>query len=120
MGEARRRRLKSAELNGFSKELSRARFDLYTLGTRSSLARLMAEELSWWSDQDENLIGLIFKDLTDQDYGWNLLARDGEGRFRWIKGETDYSTVARALETLRETIAKDCSERGHRRTWQAG
>ena len=34
------------------------------------MARVMSEELSWWADLDEKLISLVFRDTTDNDYGW--------------------------------------------------
>jgi hypothetical protein len=105
MGEAKRRRLKRARTDPLSKELKRARFDLYTLGTRNSMARVMAEELSWWSDLDEKVIGIVFRDTVDNDFGWNLLARDRAGRFRWVKGDVSISSIPRATEALREAIA---------------
>jgi hypothetical protein len=45
------------------------------------MARVMAEELSWWADLEERMIGVVFRDRVDDDYGWNLLARDRAGRF---------------------------------------
>ena len=54
-GEAKRKK-KQRELDfQLSKEIPFARFSLYTLGTRLSLARVMAEELSWWVDEDVGL-----------------------------------------------------------------
>src|SRR3954467_14608591 len=97
---------KAADNRQFSKVLPQPRFHLYTLGTRKSLARLMAEELSWWSDRQENVIGVIFRDRTDNDFGWNLLARDEVGRFRWVKGDVSLPSIPRAEEALWETIAR--------------
>jgi hypothetical protein len=105
MGEAKRRKLKRTQTEPFSKELTRSRFDLYTLGTRHSMARVMAEELSWWADLEERMIGVVFRDRVDDDYGWNLLAQDRAGRFRWVKGGASIPSIPRATEALRETIA---------------
>ncbi|WP_146606176.1 hypothetical protein [Mesorhizobium kowhaii] len=41
----------------------------------------MAEELSWWADQDEKVLGFVFRDITDDDFGWQLLGRDQVERF---------------------------------------
>lgn len=105
MGEGKRKKKQRQEDSLLSKRLSRARFDLYTLGTRHSMARVLAQELSCWSDLDEQIIGLVFRDRQDDDYGWILLARDRAGRFRWVKMEhskrsEDYATVG-----LRSAIA---------------
>ena len=106
MGEAKRRRLRRALTDPFSKALIRPRFDLYTLGTRHSMARVIAEELSWWADLEERVIGVVFRDRVDNDYGWMLLARDRAGRFRWTKGDASIPTIPRATEALRETVAQ--------------
>ena len=117
MGQAKIRKLKAAESQQYCKPLSRAWFDLYTLGTRNSLARLMAEELSWWSNQQENVLGLVFRDRTDNDFGWNILARDEVGRFRWVTGNVSIPSIPRAREALWEAVAnisknKDVAELG--------
>ena len=36
----------------------------------------MAEERSYWSDCEERVLGLVFRDRADNDYGWCLLAND--------------------------------------------
>ncbi|MGB0747133.1 MAG: hypothetical protein ACPGO3_00160 [Magnetospiraceae bacterium] len=88
-----------------TKALSQARFDLYALGTRQSMTRLYSEELSYWSDLDETVIGAVIRDLVDDDFGWVMLARDRVGRFRAIKIETDFSTERQAMAQLRLAIA---------------
>lgn len=105
MGAAKAKRIQREQDNRLTKPIPLARFDLYTLGTRKSLARVMCRELSWWSDTDERVIGFVFRDTTDRDYGWQILARDRVGRFRSVKLEhslrsEDYATVG-----LRNAIA---------------
>ncbi|WP_212580137.1 hypothetical protein [Roseovarius gaetbuli] len=65
----------------------------------------MAEELSWWSDNDEKLLGLVFRDTVDDDFGWILLARDRVGRFRSVKTEASLRSEAYATIGLRDAIA---------------
>ncbi|WP_417794223.1 hypothetical protein [Terasakiella pusilla] len=117
MGEAKRKRLKLQQDLLLSKEISLARFNLYALGTRLSMARIMAYELSWWSCLNENLIGTVFLDTTDDDYGWILLARDRVGRFRCVKVEASLRSQEYATIGLRTAIAysvqnEDVSELG--------
>lgn len=69
------------------------------------MARVMAEELSWWAGQDENVIGFVFRDTTDNDYGWQLLARDRVGRFRSVRLEVSLRSEAYATVGLRDAIA---------------
>ena len=65
-GEAKRKQAKRRLDFELSKEISYARFNLYTIGTRRSMARVMAEELSFWADNEERLIGFVFRDTTSE------------------------------------------------------
>lgn len=105
MGEAKRKREQRERDLEFSKRIPLTRFNLYALGTRRSLARIMAEELSWWADSNENLIGFVFRDTTDNDYGWQILARDRVGRFRSVKLEVSLKSEEYATVGLRYAIA---------------
>lgn len=84
--------------------LSRERFDLYALGTRLSTTVLVSEELAWWSNRDQTLIGAVLRDFADNDYVWILLARDEIGCFRCIDVGSSYITKRRAEAELRNRI----------------
>jgi hypothetical protein len=105
MGAGKRKKEQRERDHFLSKPLSLPRFNLYALGTRRSLARVMGHELSWWSDIDEKLIGFVFRDTTDNDYGWQILARDRVGRFRSVKLEINLRSEAYATVGLRNAIA---------------
>lgn len=105
MGEAKRRADKRKEREALSRPMKRARFDLFALGARMGLARLMSVELSHWSDQEERVLGFVFLDTTDQDYGWILMARDKIGRFRCVDVGTSFNSEQYAAQQLRERIA---------------
>jgi hypothetical protein len=105
MGEAKRRAQRRAIRAAASRPMKRARFDLFALGARRALARLMSIELSRWSDHEERVLGLVFQDTTDQDYGWILMARDKIGRFRCVDVETSIDSEKIAVQRVRERIA---------------
>lgn len=90
--------------------MKRARFDLFALGTRRSPTRLMSEELSYWSDHEERVIGLVMRDTTDDDFGWILLARDKIGRFRCVDLDMSLNDERYATQQLRERIARAVDE----------
>ena len=97
--------------------LSKQRFDLFTIGTRHSFVFEIAEELSYWSDPDENVIGLVFHDRVDDEFGWALMVRDRLGRFRSVLVDSCIPTERRAQASLRLEIAEvsrkaDLSELG--------
>jgi len=106
MGEAKRNADLRADSLLLSKRLKRARFDLYSIGTRLPLANVMAEELSWWASQDEQLLGLVSRDTTDDDFLWMILARDKMGRFRCAQVVTDLRSQAYAETGLRLRLAE--------------
>ena len=74
---------------------------------RVSFAKLIVEERSWWADQEEQIIGLVFRDSTDNDFGWVLLTRDDVGRFRAVKLSHSLESEACAISDLRKTIAEN-------------
>lgn len=100
MGEAKRRRQRRAALMESCKPISRARFNLYALGTRRSMVHYLNEELSYWASQCERLLGFVARDRTDNDFHWIVLARDQNGCFRSANLKTDYTSAPRAEEAL--------------------
>ena len=110
MGDAKRRAARRKAWETLSRPVKRARFDLYTLGTLLSWARLLAEKLSFWSDHEERILGLVFRDTQDDDYGWAVMARDKIGRFRWVDGDTSLRSEFAAQEGVRERITKAVEE----------
>lgn len=110
MGEAKAKRKLMQQRLSLSKEISQARFNLLAIGTRLSPASYMFEEISYWADLEERVIGVITRDRTDDDYGWSLLARDRNGRFR--AADLDFTTRCPQYTAvaLRERIAKAVTE----------
>src|SRR5689334_14550338 len=105
MGEAKRKKKRQLERQKFSREMKPARFNILAIGTRRAPSRLIAEELSYWSDLDERILGLVFRDTVDNDFGWSILARDKVGRFRWVDGNVSLKSEQYAANGLRERIA---------------
>lgn len=92
--------------HALSKRLSPARFNHYVPGTRKSLGRLYSEELSWWSNTDETVLGFVFRDVHDNDFGWQILLRDRAGRFRSADLQCSLRSEAYATTGLRDAIAR--------------
>jgi hypothetical protein len=110
MGASKVKRNARREREKLSKPMSRARFNLLAIGTRLSLAHFMAHEVSYWSDLEERVIGVVAMDRTDGDFGWSLLARDRNGRFRSADFGYDCRSPGYATVALRERIAKAVTE----------
>lgn len=105
MGEGKAKAAKWRRQQGLTQEMPRQRFNLLAIGTRMSPSTLFSEELSYWSDEDERLLGLVFRDRTDDDFGWILLARDRIGRFRCVDLAVDLRTPGYATQGVRQRIA---------------
>ena len=100
MGEAKRRRQIEERARAIARPIKRARFNLYTTGTRLSRTAYMCEEVSWWCSPEEDLLGMVARDTTDNDYLWMILARDRIGRFRCASLKTDFRTQEYAERQL--------------------
>lgn len=105
MGEASRRAKKRKAALSSVKPLSRHRSDLYAVGTRMAAARVMSEEVSYWSSHDETLLGMVFVDTIDRDFMWMLLARDRVGRLRAVQVGSGSRSKQSATDQLHERMA---------------
>lgn len=110
MGEAKAKRKARQTRAELSKEITRSRFNLFAIGTRKSLAPYLYEEISYWADTDERVIGFVARDEQDSDYYWALLVRDRNGRFRSADYDAELRSVRYATIALRERIAKAVTE----------
>ncbi|WP_281801861.1 hypothetical protein [Methylocystis echinoides] len=89
-----------------ARPISQTLFDLLAIGTRRSITRVMSTELSWWSTLDGDILGTVFRDTCDQDYGWILLVRDLVGRFRCADIQVSFRTERIATARLRIAMAE--------------
>lgn len=105
MGEAKAKKQEWERQAKLSAPILPARFNLYAIGTRMSPAYFMSNEISYWSSLDERLLGVVFQDMVDGDFGWMLLARDRIGRFRCVEVEVNLRSPAYAERGLRQRIA---------------
>jgi len=70
---------------------------------RAPGALAMIREVTWFSTRARNLLGVVFEDRQDKDYGWVVLGRDLRGRFRWIDGE---SSIVEPREARLQVLAR--------------
>lgn len=110
MGEAKAKRQVRLEREKLSKPISPSRFNLLAIGTRRSPAPYLYEEVAYWADLEERVIGVIARDVQDDDYYWSLLARDRNGRFRSADIDASLRSAPYATVALRERIAKAVTE----------
>ena len=86
------------------RELDPKRFSALIGASRSPAAAYISEELEWYSNRDESLIGVLLLDTVDDDYAAVILARDEEGRFRAFDQECSIPTREEARSWLLDTM----------------
>lgn len=98
MGEAKRRGTKEQRVAALLAEssvvpLTPERYNAYVAWTRAPVADVIGEELEFFSNTDESLIGVLVKDRFDRDFGFVVLGRDAKGRFRCIDVRTSMARM---------------------------
>lgn len=87
-----------------TKRINKQKFDSYVLTSRSPKVEFLGEEVRWYSNQDETLLGTIVLDQSDNDYNAVMLAKDEHGRFRAFNLQTSFARVEDAEEWLENAM----------------
>jgi len=82
------------------KPLTKLRFEALAGYIRMVQALFISEELEWYSDDAERVLGVLVRDRTDGDFGGAVLGRDARGRFRAV----DMTQFADSLEWARQLL----------------
>jgi len=64
------------------KKIDVKRFNAFVGQSRSPVAAYVGQELAWYSNTEETVIGVLILDIVDNDYVAVILGRDESGRFR--------------------------------------
>ena len=72
------------------KPLSKTRFDAFCYA-RSPYASYLSEEVEWYADEKENVLGVVAHDKVDNDWAFVVLGRDERCQFR-ARRSVDAST----------------------------
>lgn len=105
--ERNRERKLAENILRFGKKLTRRQFDAYCY-CRMPLVRFTAEEIEWYSLFDNKLLGIVIRDVTDNDYGFIVLGRDARRLFRCIEvGNEFHDTPEMARKALARKISQD-------------
>ncbi|MGH8056967.1 MAG: hypothetical protein ACREOH_06970 [Candidatus Entotheonellia bacterium] len=92
-------------MDNFSvKEIDAKRFKALAAQARSPAAAYTSEELAWYANADETVIGVILLDTIDDDYAAIVLGRDEGGRFRAFDLEVSIQTMDEAVDWMIGTI----------------
>ncbi len=95
------------------KPISKLRFDLLAGYVRNSVLIVTAEELEWYEDGNEKVLGIVVRDVFDDDFGFVVLGRDALKRFRGVDIEHSLSSRKRACTGLRKALAAWAKAKPH-------
>lgn len=78
------------------KNLDIKRFNALAAQSRSPAAAYMSEELEWYADDSEAVLGIVLRDTVDDDFVGIILGRDEGGRFRAFDVKASIETIEEA------------------------
>jgi hypothetical protein len=87
------------------RKIHKIRFDALCYSRQPS-AYHVSQEVEWFADDKENVLGIVLLDLVDEDWVWMILGRDGNGLFRAIEVEPCVPTREKAREDLCQNLLK--------------
>lgn len=88
------------------KPLSKERYEAFIGYTRNPMILFFTQELEYWSDANERVIGLLSLDNTDEDFSITILARDERRKFRAIDIKVSIDNIEVARNKLFDKISE--------------
>lgn len=81
------------------RQITPSEFESYPHG-RQSAAFIVSDEREWYVDGREVALGIVFRDKVDDDWGYAILGKDPNGKYRWIEGEHSIQRIEDARANL--------------------
>lgn len=95
------------DILNYGRPLTRRQFDAYCF-CRIHPVHHLIEEVEWYSLFENRLLGLVVRDLTDNDFGFCILGRDSRRLFRCIYSCREYfATPILARKALAIKLSND-------------
>ncbi|MFH2064534.1 MAG: restriction endonuclease [Pseudomonadota bacterium] len=73
---------------------------------RGPMIGVFIHEKGWVADSNRNIIGTLTLDKTDKDWGYAILARHEDGRYRWVEGKVSIESRDDAEAELVSTMER--------------
>ncbi len=86
-------------------QISLEEFDTFD-PARGPMTGVFIHEKGWFADSNRNIIGTLTLDQTDKDWGYAILARHEDGRYRWMEGEVSIESRDAAETELVSTMER--------------
>ena len=81
------------------RSMSRTEFDAFATH-RSAVATIVMDEVEWYADDDDLVIGFVARHKLDADWSVCVLGPGPDGHFRAIDGATSIGTQSEARSRL--------------------
>jgi hypothetical protein len=88
------------------KPISKLRFDSLAGYSRSPIFSFLFQEIGWYEEADEKVLGVLAFDISDKDYNFVVLGRDKKGRFRTLEPGFPQPTTEEAYKELGVKLAE--------------
>jgi hypothetical protein len=85
------------------KKISKSHFAVLGMA-RLHYVNQIYEELEWWADEDERVIGAVVFDKIDEDWSCMIMGRSATGIFRGIDQRIELPSLASARANLKERL----------------
>jgi hypothetical protein len=86
--------------------LTELRYNALAGYARSPWTWIASNELEWYSEGNEKVLGVIIQDRTDLDYSCVVMGRDRIGRYRAVHLSPFVGTVGKARSAASELLAE--------------
>ncbi len=86
------------------RKICKARFEALSYA-RIPLVKRISEEIEWYTNDNNAVLGAILHDKNDNDFVALVLGRDEAGVFRWIDGQVSIAAIGSARTTLIEKMS---------------
>jgi len=86
------------------KTISKQLFDSYVVSSKHPSVIFFAEELQWFANYNETILGVILVDKTDNDFSSVMMGRDEGGRFRAFNLQTSFVKIEDAIDWLKNMM----------------
>lgn len=94
------------------KPITQARFDALCY-SRTPAASYIFEEVEWFADEKERVLGIVAQHFEDQDWAWAVLGRDANGLFRAVDGRANIASKDEARNQLQTRLLYHASTATH-------
>lgn len=84
--------------------LSELRYNALAGYARSPWTWIASNELEWFSEAHEKVLGVLIQDTTDLDFACVIMGRDRIGRYRAVHLSPFVATVGRARTAMSELL----------------